>query len=78
MVTRLAARARPLALSLAVGACGGLVPGSPPRAPAPGPSPVSAPATSPRWADSVLASLTTRQKVAQLVWPWVLGDFQAQ
>ncbi|MDX2182728.1 MAG: glycoside hydrolase family 3 N-terminal domain-containing protein [Gemmatimonadaceae bacterium] len=29
------------------------------------------------WVDSVMRSLTTRQKVAQLVWPWVLGDYQA-
>ena len=27
------------------------------------------------WADSVLRTLTTREKVAQLVWPWILGDF---
>lgn len=31
--------------------------------------------TSARWADSVLRTLTTREKVAQLVWPWILGDF---
>jgi beta-N-acetylhexosaminidase len=27
------------------------------------------------WADSVLASLTLRQKAAQLVWPFMLGDY---
>lgn len=27
------------------------------------------------WADSVLASLTVRQKAAQLVWPFTLGDY---
>lgn len=27
------------------------------------------------WADSVLASLTLRQKAAQLVWPFTLGDY---
>ncbi|MGQ0539595.1 MAG: glycoside hydrolase family 3 protein [Gemmatimonadaceae bacterium] len=32
-------------------------------------------ATSLAWADSVLGSLTLREKVAQLVWPWVLGDY---
>lgn len=30
------------------------------------------------WADSVLATLSVRQKAAQLVWPWVLGDYQAE
>ena len=28
-----------------------------------------------RWADSVLASLTLREKAAQMVWPTVLGDY---
>ena len=28
-----------------------------------------------RWADSVLATLSLRDKVAQMVWPWILGDF---
>ena len=27
------------------------------------------------WADSVLATLTTREKAAQMVWPTVLGDY---
>jgi len=27
------------------------------------------------WADSVLHTLSLRDKVAQLVWPWILGDF---
>ncbi len=30
------------------------------------------------WADSVLATLSLRDRVAQLVWPWVLGDYVAQ
>ncbi len=30
-----------------------------------------------RWADSVLATLTLRQKAAQLVWVWSLGDYSA-
>jgi beta-N-acetylhexosaminidase len=34
------------------------------------------PARSP-WADSVLASLSLRDKAAQMVWPWVLADYQA-
>jgi beta-N-acetylhexosaminidase len=29
------------------------------------------------WADSVLATLSLRDKVAQMVWPWVLGDYTA-
>ncbi|HEY8685310.1 MAG TPA: glycoside hydrolase family 3 N-terminal domain-containing protein [Chloroflexota bacterium] len=32
-------------------------------------------ATPSRWADSVLASLTLREKAAQIVWPFVLGDY---
>ena len=32
-------------------------------------------AISSRWTDSVLASLTLREKAAQIVWPWVLGDY---
>jgi beta-N-acetylhexosaminidase len=30
-----------------------------------------------RWADSVLATLTVRQKAAQMVWVWTLGDYTA-
>jgi beta-N-acetylhexosaminidase len=29
------------------------------------------------WADSVLASLSLRDKAAQMVWPWMIGDYQA-
>jgi beta-N-acetylhexosaminidase len=29
------------------------------------------------WADSVLASLSLRDKAAQMVWPWMLGDYTA-
>jgi beta-N-acetylhexosaminidase len=29
------------------------------------------------WADSVLASLSLRDKAAQMVWPWILGDYTA-
>ena len=32
-------------------------------------------ATSSRWTDSVLTSLTLREKAAQIVWPSVLGDY---
>jgi beta-N-acetylhexosaminidase len=48
-------------------------------APAAAPSPVVSPTVvAPRygsWADSVLASLSLRDKAAQLVWPMVFGDF---
>lgn len=30
------------------------------------------------WADSVLATLSLRDQVAQLVWPWILGDYVAE
>jgi beta-N-acetylhexosaminidase len=42
----------------------------------PAPARVAAPDTA-AWVDSVLATLSLRQRVAQLVWPWVLGDYQA-
>lgn len=29
------------------------------------------------WADSVLSTLSLRDKAAQMVWPWVLGDYTA-
>lgn len=34
--------------------------------------------TSLAWADSVLRTLSVRDKVAQLVWPWILGDYVAE
>lgn len=41
----------------------------------------AAPAVSPTgreaWADSVLRTLTVRQKAAQMVWVWTLGDYTA-
>ena len=35
----------------------------------------STPRTGAAWADSVIASLSIRDRVAQLVWPFVLGDY---
>ena len=35
------------------------------------------PAADAKWADSVLATLSLRQKAAQMVWVWTLGDFTA-
>lgn len=32
-------------------------------------------ATQDAWVDSVLASLSLRDRVAQLIWPWILGDY---
>jgi beta-N-acetylhexosaminidase len=29
------------------------------------------------WADSVLSTLSPRDKAAQMVWPWILGDYTA-
>jgi len=31
--------------------------------------------TPPRWTDSVMASMTLREKAAQIVWPSVFGDY---
>jgi beta-N-acetylhexosaminidase len=39
------------------------------------PGDVTAGAVSSRWTDSVLASLSLREKAAQIVWPSVFGDF---
>lgn len=44
---------------------------TPPRSPL-------ADSTSLAWADSVLRTLPVRDKVAQLVWPWILGDYVAE
>jgi beta-N-acetylhexosaminidase len=70
----------PLSPLLALGCAAA---GSPP-APAATPSPTvasPAPASSTRaqatWSDSVLATLTVRQKAAQMVWVWTLGDYTA-
>lgn len=38
-------------------------------------APTSDAMTSPGWTDSVLASLTLREKAAQIVWPSVFGDY---
>jgi beta-N-acetylhexosaminidase len=60
--SRVLARRTALA-ALVLAAC------APPAARAPGTSPARA------WADSVVRTLSTNQKVAQLVWPWILGDY---
>jgi beta-N-acetylhexosaminidase len=35
------------------------------------------PASDAAWADSVLATMSLRDKAAQMVWPWLLGDYTA-
>ncbi|HKW46007.1 MAG TPA: glycoside hydrolase family 3 N-terminal domain-containing protein [Gemmatimonadaceae bacterium] len=62
-------------LAVVVTACVSTNP-TPSAAPAPAPPPLRSAA--PRyagWSDSVLASLSLRDKAAQLVWPMVFGDF---
>ena len=69
-------------LSACVGGRVGIPTPAPP-APAPSPAvpvavaPPSARLTDSAWADSVLATLSLRDKVAQMVWPWMLGDYTA-
>ncbi|MDQ6827992.1 MAG: beta-N-acetylglucosaminidase, partial [Gemmatimonadota bacterium] len=60
-----------IALAAAAAACASTTQGgggvSAPRTPTPAPG----------WVDSVLATLSLRDKVAQTVWPWTLGDYRA-
>lgn len=44
-------------------------------APAPGEPGTSRELAARPWADSVLATLSLREKAAQMVWPWLLGNF---
>src|ERR1700736_7033344 len=39
------------------------------------PGDVSGASSSSRWTDSVLASMTLREKAAQIVWPSLYGDY---
>jgi len=55
---------------LAVAACASSGRTSPSTGSVPG-------ATGSSWADSVLRTLTLRQKIAQMVWPFMLGDYTA-
>ena len=64
--------ASPLALALAACVTTSSAPASSP------PSPAVSAAPSPRfasWSDSVLSTLSLRDKAAQLVWPMVMGDY---
>lgn len=47
----------------------------PARLPTPG---APAPGTPANWVDSVLAAMSLRDKAAQMVWPWMLGDYVAE
>ena len=92
MVTHAAGRTARLACSLTaitlvLGGCatGGTV-SSPtaaiPATPSPTSNVVAMPtirdaAADARWADSALATLSLRDKAAQMVWPWILGDYTA-
>lgn len=58
---------------LAAGALAGCAPGRP----TPTPTPTPRATATVDWADSVLATLSLRDKAAQMVWPWVLGDYTA-
>ncbi len=39
------------------------------------PAVTAAPASSDRWVDSVITSLSLRDRAAQMVWPFILGDY---
>ena len=60
------------ALTLSVGTAILVSTAAAPRA---GIAPKAAPPSTRPWADSVLATLTLRQKVAQMVWPSMVGDY---
>lgn len=85
-ITRLALRSGALALALAACAPAASPPETGPRPAAGGaamPGAAAAtrarvapdPAGDARWADSVLATLSPRDRAAQMVWPWILGDY---
>ena len=67
-------RLAPLALFVAATACATSPQATPPQAGAPS-SGVRGTTAPEVWADSVLATLPLRDKVAQMVWPWMLGDY---
>jgi beta-N-acetylhexosaminidase len=70
--------ARRAALALLVAACRPAAPPAVPDAPVALTAVRAVSIADTRWADSVLASLTVRDKAAQLVWPWLLGDYVAE
>lgn len=70
----------PLSTLFAIGcAAAGVRPAPAATRPAPSPPVGTAvtPAAREAWADSVLRTLSVRQKAAQMVWVWTLGDYAA-
>jgi beta-N-acetylhexosaminidase len=51
---------------------------TPPVAPPAAVRPVVANPPATAWADSLLSTMSLRDKAAQLVWPWILGDYVAE
>ncbi|MGQ0640285.1 MAG: glycoside hydrolase family 3 protein [Gemmatimonadaceae bacterium] len=76
-IARVAARTfLALAMALALGCTRGP---STAAAPAGGAAaPIVANPAPTAWADSLLRTMSLRDKVAQLVWPWILGDYVAE
>ena len=79
LLTRATSCARTIAL-IALAACAGSTPGpaaAPPPSTDSGSVVVAASRAPADWVDSVLASLSLREKAAQMVWPTVFGDYVA-
>jgi beta-N-acetylhexosaminidase len=74
MVARTVRSAVAIAATTAVSACAAASHTAPTAA---GTATATNPAGAKSWADSVLATLSLRDKAAQMVWPWVLGDYTA-
>ena len=70
MVARAVRSVVAIAATTAVSACAA----ASHTAPAASTATATNPAAAKSWADSVLATLSLRDKAAQMVWPWVLGD----
>jgi beta-N-acetylhexosaminidase len=73
MVARAVRSVVAIAATTAVSACAA----ASHTAPAASTATATNPAAAKSWADSVLATLSLRDKAAQMVWPWVLGDYTA-
>src|SRR5689334_9087304 len=71
--SRLWAPAAASLFAIALAACATTA--SAPAASPPSPAVSSAPALHTSWSDSVLSTLSLRDKAAQLVWPMVMGDY---
>lgn len=71
MVTPAGRSIRSAALALGLSACASVGTAVAPA------NPTHAAGSDIAWADSVLATLPLRDKAAQMVWPWILGDYTA-